>query len=256
MGNQSTNSVSQKKTSRMAVASLGLAVVGWILLIVTCILAMFLNFDMTEVIHPYLIALMWLFSIAFGVGALVIVRSQGLRGTMFAIGGIVSSILPLVCGVLLALTMFPKEITKVSKYSKIRHAPWHKPELVAHFPEKLPDDAKDVSLSAFPGFLQGGAWFQVKMSLPQDRIDQLFHEFDLKKIKSFQGGGWSDHANSEGGVPTTFFRTGESDYGDFPDDFTIMVLGAKDEGAWNHGSTYGVAISKLRNEIVYWADDW
>jgi len=28
------------------------------------------------------------------------------------------------------------------------------------------------------------------------------------------------------------------------------------DAQWNHEESHGVAISKLRNEIVYWAQEW
>ena len=30
----------------------------------------------------------------------------------------------------------------------------------------------------------------------------------------------------------------------------------KPTGSWNHGHSHGVAISKKRHEIVYWAEVW
>ena len=270
MSGHKTNSVVQRKTSRMAIASFSLTLIGWFLFVVTYLLAMFFpfgslamisSFDLTEVIafsltySMCLVHLMWLLSIGLGVGAFVATKVQHLKGSVLAIGGVVLSAVPIICGICLLLIVFPNEVTKVSKYKELRHELWHSPTLIAHFPDEIPDSAKDIRLSYFPGFLQGGAWFQVRMTLPEDTIGQLFEEFDSKKLKSFRGGGWSDHANSDGGVPATFFRTAEPDYrdssgdvapGDFPEDFVVMVL----------GTSHGVAISKPRNQIVYWADDW
>ena len=267
MSNHESRGTQQNKTSRMAVASLILALVGGCLFVVMPLLAISPDFDMTNWMHPLLLYLVWFLSIGLGVAALVVIRSLRLKGRMLAISGVVLSALQLVFVIWLMLTMFPNKVTKVSKYEEIRHKLWHSPTLIAHFPDKIPADANDVRLSYFPGFLQGGAWFQVKMTLPEDRISQLFEEFDLKKVKSVHGGGSYDHENSEVGMPTTLFRTSKSDSSDssrnfvgegFPEDFVIMVLGAKDSarGSWNHGCSYGVAISKFRREIVYWAEDW
>jgi hypothetical protein len=263
MRDHESDTAEQKKTSRMAIASLVLALGGGCLFIVMPLLAISLAFDMTGVMHPLLLNLLWLLSIGLGVSALVVIRSKRLKGRVLAISGIVLSALQIVFVMWLMLTIFPNEVTKVSKYEEIRHELWHNPKLVAHFPDKIPADANDIRLSYLPGGLQGGAWFQVKMTLPEDRISQLFEEFDLKKVKSFQGGGSHDHENSEGGMPTTLFRTSESDSRDssenfvgerFPEDFVIMVLGTS--GNWHHGKSQGVAMSKARNQIVYWADDW
>ncbi|MHC4335790.1 MAG: hypothetical protein ACYSUP_07500 [Planctomycetota bacterium] len=262
MRNQSISGTS-RKTSRLAITSLSLAVAGWLLFVVGSVAAVFLCLNVTQLVLFSVIFLMWALSVVFGVVALVVIRCQHIKGKVPAISGLVLSILPLVGILWFVLTLFPKEVTKVSKYTKVRRELWHNPRLIGHFPDKIPADANDVRFSYLPGFLQGGAWFQVKMTLPEDRINQLFEEFGSKKIKSFQGGGWSDHANSEGGIPTPSFRTGESDSrhssGDFvaegfPKDFVVIVLGTS--GNWNHGTSHGVAISKPKNEIVYWAEDW
>ena len=74
------------------------------------------------------------------------------------------------------------------------------------------------------------------------------------------GGDRSDHSNMEGGVPTTYFYTSGTDETSFPDDYEILVLNAEPGGTpdfqWNHGYSYGVAISLKESEIVYWTEYW
>lgn len=64
-------------------------------------------------------------------------------------------------------------------------------------------------------------------------------------------------------MPTTHFFTSGSDNREFPDDFEIMIFDEvlKEENRpeghyWNHGDSHGVAISKEKGEIVYWAESW
>ncbi|GAJ14113.1 unnamed protein product, partial [marine sediment metagenome] len=80
---------------------------------------------------------------------------------------------------------------------------------------------------------------------------------------SFIGGDTNAHMNMKEGMPTTFFYTGGSDNHEFPDDYEVMIFDnvLKEEDRpeghyWNHGQSHGVAISKKRNEIVYWAESW
>jgi hypothetical protein len=262
MRNRQFKSTPPNKTSRMAIASLTLAIVGWCVFIIPP-LAVFLGRDAAKLGHPLFSNLVFLLSMAVGLAALVIIKTRHLKGSPFAISGIALSSFPFVFGILLIWVMFPGEVTEVSKYEQIRHKLSHDPTLIAHFPQAIPGAAEDVHLSYFPGCLQGGAWFQIRMTLPEDRISQLLQQFDVRQIKSFQGGGWRDHANAEGGMPTTSLRTSDSDsrvssgndvQGDFPQDFVVMVLDAS--GNCNHGESYGVAISKAKNQIVYWAEDW
>ncbi len=72
------------------------------------------------------------------------------------------------------------------------------------------------------------------------------------------------HVNaSPDGMPTTEFYTGEVKHVEFPKDYELLVLDrlipAKERANglyWNHGKSHGVAISKQRNEIIYWAEFW
>ena len=83
------------------------------------------------------------------------------------------------------------------------------------------------------------------------------------KTKSFFGGYSGDHINMKEGMPTTDFHTSGSSDRKFPKDFEVMIFDKilkkedrPDEFYWNHGRSHGVAISKQRNEIVYWAEHW
>ncbi len=252
MSDHESNTAEQKKTSQMAIASLILALFGW------CLLVVVTDFVLE---NPLILVLLWLLSIGLGVTSLLVIRVKHFKAKVLAVSGVILSVLPIVFGIWCILTFLPNKVTKVSKYGEIRHKLLHNKQ-ISHFPEEIPDSAKDVRMSYFPGFLQGGGWFQLRMTLHEDRISKLFQEFDSKKIKSFQGGSSYDHVHSEGGVTTTYFRTSESylrdssgNFGgdDFPDDFIIMVLASS---GGNHGNSHGVAISKAKNQIVYWTDFW
>jgi hypothetical protein len=156
------------------------------------------------------------------------------------------------------------EVTNVGRYDEILSNYW-KPneELVQHFPHPIPSDVKDVRFSFAPAFLQGGAHIQLRYAAPPAAISELHERFVGKKTASFTGGDTNVHMNTEVGMPTTFFYTGESGNGRFPDDYEIMifdkVLEREDRSPgfyWNHGKSHGVAISKKRNEIIYWAELW
>lgn len=136
-------------------------------------------------------------------------------------------------------------------------------ELVSHFPESIPTKAKGIRFSFTPGFLQGGMYVQLRYATNPKQIDQLYEHFSQKKQKLFLGGDTNVHMNEEEGMPTTFFYTSDSKGNSFPTDYEIMtfdpVLKKEDRPKgfyWNHGRSHGVAISKLRNEIIYWAQSW
>ncbi len=180
-----------------------------------------------------------------------------------------SCIIALVCWSFIAIGVemligATTEVTDTRKYEEILDNYWNcNKALVSHFPRSIPASAKDVHFSFLPAFLQGGTHIQLRYSLSPDEISELYDRFSKKKTKSFIGGDSNNHMNMKEGMPTTFFYTSESDNHKFPDDFEIMIFDEvlkeedRPEGFyWNHGESHGVAISKKRNEIVYWAEAW
>lgn len=151
------------------------------------------------------------------------------------------------------------QITDLSRYTEVREQIGDS-ELARHFPTSIPDNAQNVKFEYVPGFLQGGEIFQLRMKLPQSEIDNLYNEFRPKAKNIFIGGETNDHANLPGGVPTTFFYTSDTEDQSFPVDYEILVLNAEPMGTpkfqWNHGFSYGVAISQEKSEIVYWSEYW
>ena len=163
--------------------------------------------------------------------------------------------------VILDWVIFPHDTHSLWKYPALR-ARWNQ-ELVSHFPDSIPQSATLKKFCHFPGFLQGGAYIQLRLELPEKEIAQLYDRFLQQRTKSFFGGDMSRHMNETNGMPTTFFYTGDSDKQSFPDDYEIMIFdpifpeSERPEGFyWNHGTSHGVAISTNRNEIVYWAESW
>lgn len=156
------------------------------------------------------------------------------------------------------------EVTDERKYDDVLEDYWQSEEaLVSHFPRPIPPNAKEVEFSFHPAFLQGGAHIQLRYSLPSEVISELYGHFSEKKTMLFVGGNMNDHINMKEGMPTTFFYTSGFDTDDFPDDYEIMIFDQvlreedRPEGHyWNHGQSHGVAISRKRNEIVYWAESW
>lgn len=156
------------------------------------------------------------------------------------------------------------EVTDVKKYEYILDDAWDfNKSLVAHFPRPIPQEADGVKFSFLPAFMQGGAHIQLRYSLSADTISDLYERYSEEKTRSFIGGDTNTHINMKNGMPTTFFYTSNSDDLEFPDAFEIMVFDEapkKEENLeghnWNHGQSHGVAISKTRNEIVYWAESW
>lgn len=149
--------------------------------------------------------------------------------------------------------------TSIDRYESIL-SNWHNKSLVAHFPSSIPPYASHPQLSYFPGYMQGGSHFQVRFGIPSDTWSVIHDAMSERSIRRFTGGNTNDHINMDSGLPTTFDYFGDSEIRSFPNDFEILVLIAvpyeTSPVSWNHGRASGVALSKLRSEVVYWAESW
>ncbi|MEZ6102171.1 MAG: hypothetical protein R3E01_36715 [Pirellulaceae bacterium] len=154
----------------------------------------------------------------------------------------------------------PSEIRSVKKYKSCRKS--FPPQLVARFPTDTPEDKSDPVFSYYPGFLQGGAHIQLRVRLSPETIVNLVDELKTQTKHAYKGGGFFTHYNEdqEHNLPTASYHTQRDDVdaNEFPGHFTLYVLDADDRasGSWNHGSTFGIAISEETNEAIYWAENW
>ena len=155
----------------------------------------------------------------------------------------------------------PDETTEVGAYTSTLKQ-WSSSGLTRHFPAVLPPQATNVRFAAFPGYLQGGAYIQVRMHLPGSEIRAIEDQLKRATTHVYVGGGFWDHyeADRKNNWPTTQFRTSDDRKTilDFPSHYTLYALSARDRalGSWNHGETSGAAVSATTNEVVYWADQW
>ncbi len=162
----------------------------------------------------------------------------------------------LAAGAFLAATT---PIEDVSRYAEIR-GQMGGSVLVRHFPMTIPENATDARFSYLPKFMQGGGHLQLRLRLPQSEIRDVLIEYDPQAKYEYVGGDMGEHENQTNGVPTTHFYTSGTNEGSFPASYEILVFDAEPGGTpdfpWNHGYSYGVAISSENSEIVYWAEWW
>ncbi len=160
------------------------------------------------------------------------------------------------------LAPFPYQTNNIADYSKVLNQ-WNS-NIVHHFPKSIPKSATLKKLSCSIHHLSKGGiqgHLQLRLQLSTEEIKQFYAQFSGKKTKSFFGGDTNSHVKQKEGMPTTYFYT--ADLRPFFNDYEIMIFDKitpdteRTEGfRWNHGTSHGVAISKKRNEIVYWAEAW
>jgi len=124
-----------------------------------------------------------------------------------------------------------------------------------------PDASAAPIVRHFPGFLQGGAYLQLRVRTTEELARELDAELRAETDHVYSGGSKYTHLNHdpENAVPTTSYRVGRDDESEheFPDHFTLYVLYAESySGGWNHGQTKGIAVSLKTNELIYWAENW
>ncbi len=147
-----------------------------------------------------------------------------------------------------------RTVRDVTRYPELRND-WN-PELVGHFPEAIPAGAVGTSLSMFPGFLQGGAHLQLRVELPGPEVEREEVRVAQAAVHVHRPGETEERGAS---IPLPPFYTGADDPGaGFPDDFVLYFVVAHpgESSPWNHGRTAGIAVSRQRSELVYWAESW
>src|SRR4029434_7676625 len=154
----------------------------------------------------------------------------------------------------------PPVETRLTKYPALL-AEWRKQGLAKHFPDAIPSNATTVKLSHFPGFLQGGAWLQLRLTLPPGTVAKAYEDASKRAKQFYDGGDGNDRLdNDENAIPGPDFVTSDDKVESFPADYRIFIhYGRSPEDAgfkWNHGQSYGVVISRKRNEVIYFAINW
>ena len=152
-----------------------------------------------------------------------------------------------------------KDVRDPSRYEDVLTKKWGDlANLVDQFPRQIPASATNVHFFFHPGFLMDGSEIQLRCALPPDEIADQYNHFS-KLASLFFGGDAPGTNGSVLKVPNVEFYTADPPSNEFPNDYVIMVLDPiVDQHASDsdHGSSHGVAISKQRNEIVYWTETW
>ena len=142
-------------------------------------------------------------------------------------------------------------VTNVNQYEHIVDP---KNTLTAHFPERIPADAVDVHFYYLPAFMQGGSELLLRYRTSSSILDALLQKYSPVAIQVINGPVSKSQLKS---VPHALTSSIELvGHSTLPDDFQVLILGASPPEDWNHGYSYGLAISQQRQEVIYWAETW
>ena len=159
-------------------------------------------------------------------------------------------------------------ITDVSQYQNVKTLRWLREDLIEHFPETIPATAQNPVLHYNGGFLQGAAVIELRMQMPAESIEKMYSTY-MRQAKAIYTGAeqLSRDADDLNRLPKWKFYTWPPQRYEtqeavllLPQDFEIILLSSNPSQSnptdWNHGESAGISISKKRNEIIYWAEDW
>jgi len=160
-----------------------------------------------------------------------------------------------------------RPITSISAYEKVLNKRWHT-RLVKHFPKTIPPKAEKQIFFYRPGYIQGGSTIELRMRMPSEFIEREIIE-GRKKAKLILRGDQESVGNDDPvsmicksqfmTFPKEEFQS-ENQLALLPGDFEILLLSSRpyetDPISWNHGDCSGISVSRKRNEVIYWAEDW
>jgi hypothetical protein len=124
--------------------------------------------------------------------------------------------------------------------------------LVSHFPRPIPADAWDVRLYHNPGVLQATTIYELGYSTTPDQINALYREYTRLSTLTLTAG--SEHEYIE---PSDYLADDAQGPREFSEDYTLFYLDEQPPTAekdWNHPQSHGVAISRVRSRVVFWAE--
>lgn len=150
--------------------------------------------------------------------------------------------------------------TNVKRYTNIMRSYGYPDEkIIAHFPAKIPKEASKIYFYERPKFMQGSMNVYLRYTLPSKEIDSIYSTYQKKGIWRQNGSNDSFELINKGTeISLPEIASVDIGYSELPADFEIIVLDSKPyhEKNWNHGYSYGTAISKSRREVIYWCDYW
>ncbi len=148
------------------------------------------------------------------------------------------------------LTEGSKPTTRIDAYPGVLKD-WAETGMVDHFPRTIPPQARNVSLSAYPGMLQGSGSFQLRMTLPAAEVAAIDERMKSRAVRRCPPQCTDGIEDPEFWVVPYLEAGQKDDTVSFERDFVVYALYT--DGDWNHPTGKGVAVSVKRNEVVYWA---
>lgn len=180
--------------------------------------------------------------------------------------------LSLIAAIFLALVDFfgngfaetTSSVTDPKQYHRTLNDYWRSgaPDLVSHFPDSIPAEAKSIHFLFTPRFLMGGARFYLLYQTSTEEV---------QRIRAVAEKSCNTSCNLLGHIadipeinqPPKPLNIQEPILGEeLPAGFDLYFFDAsfpemrQEEWCWNHGSTHGIAINEKSQQVLFWAESW
>ncbi len=146
----------------------------------------------------------------------------------------------------------------VSRYSEILSD--YRSDLIPHFPSHIPENATQVSFYYQPMLQQSGSYLELRYRLSLAEIANVKQQYLLpEQLQEDLDGEIIVLSGEQVDLLTFEFRNkSNTDFAALPDHFVIIVIDAEPykPSDWNHGHSYGVALSETHQEVIYWTKEW
>lgn len=144
-----------------------------------------------------------------------------------------------------------------NQYQKIMRLYDRNHESLAFFPKEIPQNVKNVRFYEIPQFLQGGSKILLMYQTSDAEIQRYEKQFSEKAKCIYQG---EKQISGDPNADVWKFCVCEDEIGvhGLSNDFKCYILDSKSTKPydWNHGYTYGVAISEEKSQILFYREVW
>ena len=145
-------------------------------------------------------------------------------------------------------------VTDIDKFERVLRLKNHGENMrISHFPKEIPVNTQNIEFFYSPAFLQGGEHMFLKYEISSQYIEQLAEEYS--SIAQWSGPSDNLTIQNYGIDDRSFYFIG---YDQLPEGFTVYVLDSEPykTGDWNHGYSYGLAVSTSQGIVIYFSLTW
>jgi hypothetical protein len=155
-------------------------------------------------------------------------------------------------------------VTDPEQYHRTLNDYWRSgaPDIVAHFPERIPADAQNIHFLFTPRFLMGGARLYLLFQTSAEEIQRIRNVAEKLRNSGCNLLGNTAGITEINQFPKPIDPSAPTLGDELSADFNLYFFDATfpemrlEEWCWNRGITHGIAINEKSQQVLFWADYW